>query len=147
MKFRCRVGSAVLLLLLGSVAMSGPVQGGVEEAKKQALVEPSQGLGGSVDRIALDGLFGWLLSLGDEDLTNFGSGYSDSAFRRITIGMTEVEVVRLCGRPLLSSRPERDGDIIYWAYAVAKRKGNHHIREVVFRKGRVVRRKSDFWVD
>lgn len=47
----------------------------------------------------LDGLDGWFLSLAGED-TVYATGYSDSGFRRVHRGMSEVELLELLGQPL-----------------------------------------------
>lgn len=57
-------------------------------------------LGAAVHLYLLDGLEGALLSLAFDEDTVYAESYSDSAFRRITSGISESQLIELLGPPL-----------------------------------------------
>ncbi len=102
----------------------------------------------------LDGLDGWLFSQGLTEDTVYADGYSDSAFRRVRIGMTVDTVLKLLGEPLrvrtddyaLRSRAGESSDEC-WAYT--KTPGDTHDRQrlICFSNGIVSTKESSYWVD
>ena len=102
---------------------------------------------GSLDLIALDGVLGWLLSLGSENATYYPVGFSDAAFRRVKTGMNEAEVIRVCGPPFGRYRVQGAPSRVAWNYSGYKVKGDYHIRGIIFENGQVIERVSEFWVD
>lgn len=79
----------------------------------------------SLHAYLLDGLDGWAFGLGLQEDTVYAAGYSDRAFRKVTVGMGSDEVLRLLGEPLrirtdpyaLRSRAGESSDEC-WAYTV-----------------------------
>ena len=105
---------------------------------------------------SLDGLDGWFFSGGpgdtSEDITEYASGCSNNAFRKVKQGMTEDKVRALLGPP-----PDRWGirdttntnilEGIGLQWSGSSRDGSCRVREVNFRNGTVGRRISEFHVD
>ena len=96
----------------------------------------------------LDGIDGWFfskLAVGGEH-TRYASGYTDSAFRSVRVGMSKDEVLGLLGVPLNTwfLDPER---LEVWAYTLSPSDSSYRIRVVHFREGLVVHKVSEFYVD
>jgi hypothetical protein len=61
-------------------------------------------IGGCAQVLLLDGLAGAILPVFYGDDTIYAHGYSDTNFRRVTVGMSPTEVTALLGRPLREVR-------------------------------------------
>jgi hypothetical protein len=93
----------------------------------------------------LDGLDGWLFSLGVEEDTNFAAGYSDEAFRALRKGMRSDDVQRLLGPPV--SKVGAEGGIDLWRYSWSPSNSTYRERDVFFRDGSVIRIESGMYLD
>lgn len=96
----------------------------------------------------LDGLGGavWASMLPED--TVYAAQYTDTGFRKVSVGMTEAQVEAALGPPLARWSIDRsDGPDAgaRWSYSP----GNTHYRcrVVHFRSGRVVRKHAEFYVD
>ena len=61
--------------------------------------------------VAIGAVWYWYIFLS----TQYAPGYSDSKFRRVTLGMREDELIRVVGKPLSIHTNATDG-WIYWFY-------------------------------
>ena len=104
-------------------------------------------LGSVLDSMIADGPMGWTASLVIAQDTYFPASFSDSAFRKIRIGMSEDEVRSLCGEPLDRFEVYPDPSKVSWRYCKWIGKGNHRQRVVTFTNGRVTFVGSEFWFD
>lgn len=96
----------------------------------------------------IDGMPGVIGGLLGED-TVYAVGYTDSAWRRVSIGMTRSDVVRLLGTPQKEWRikPSRNGaeNGARWSYSPGDT--NYRCRVLLFRHGVVVEKHSEFYFD
>jgi hypothetical protein len=99
----------------------------------------------------LDGYSGWFISLlASVEDTVYAPGYSDGAFRRLRIGMSEQEVAGLLGEPLekYDTDPDLHGGFLRgWKYARSANDQSYRVRCVRFREGRVADVISEFYLD
>jgi hypothetical protein len=86
----------------------------------------------------LDGVVDSILAHVVHEDTFYAPGYSDAAFRRVTIGMTEGEVTALLGRPL-GTRQLPSGEAS-WSFTRSPGDHSYRLRAIIFKDG-VVRRK------
>jgi hypothetical protein len=92
------------------------------------------------DQLLLSAYFG--------DGTVYARGYDESKFRAIRIGMTAPQVERLAGLPLRRMTPYWPGADDLWLYTdFSQRRTCHRRRWVIFRDGKVVEVRNDFYVD
>jgi hypothetical protein len=97
----------------------------------------------------LDGINGWVfskLAVGGED-TQYASGYTDSAFRAIRVGMPKEKVRELLGPPLDVGTSDPPKRLEIWRYSWSPSDTNYRIRVVHLRDGVVVDKVSEFYVD
>jgi hypothetical protein len=94
----------------------------------------------------LDGLEGTSNSLLLGEDTYYSAGYSDSAFRKVKIGMTKDQVRALLGEPL-SEYPIVEGGREGWRYSWKRTDTHYRARVVIFKDGRVVKVRAHFYVD
>jgi hypothetical protein len=97
----------------------------------------------------LDGLGGAVLARALQEDTVYAEGYSDAAFRRVTKGMTQVEVEEMLGPPHSRWAIERSGDGpdagASWSHSPGDT--HHRCRAIVFRDGHVLEKHAEFYVD
>jgi len=91
----------------------------------------------------LDGLGGFIASLFWRDSTQYAPGYTDRAFRNVMVGMTEIEVFALLGRPL---DVHAAGGKVYLWYSQPAR-SHFRDRRVILQHGVVVDKNTGFYVD
>jgi hypothetical protein len=97
-----------------------------------------------------DGWGGIILKRGGWDSTEYTKGYSDSAFRRISRGMSEADVLSLIGEPMERFGMRKDAsyddgwqyrpdspDAEGWDYSRSRNSSHYRMRIVVFRSGKV----------
>ena len=105
--------------------------------------------GATASGLLIDGVSGLIWGTRLSEDTVYAPGYSDAAFRRITVGMTIAEVHRRLGPPLRtwalspSSDPGEIGE--RWSYSPGDT--NYRCRVLLFRSGRVFRKHAEFYVD
>ena len=103
----------------------------------------------SVPRYLLDGLDGWVfsrvLAFGSDDETEYGAGYSDEAFAKVTLGMAARDVVSLLGPPL-ETRP-LGGARETWRWSRSPNDGSYRMRALVIDSERVIEIHSEFRAD
>ena len=93
----------------------------------------------------MDGYGGWAVSfLAAIDDTEYSAGYSDRGFRQIKAGMTEQEVLALVGEPL-DTLISAVG--VGWRYTRSPQSHSYHMRQLMFRDGRVSRVFREYYVD
>ena len=123
------------------------VEGSLRFVKRTALVVTLIVLSlAAVHRYHLDGLNGWLLSLGAEEDTEYAAGYSDKAFRNVRSGMTEANVLALLGEPLEKS-PRRPDGTEGWRYARSPSDASYRVRVIRLRHGIVTSVRHHFYYD
>jgi hypothetical protein len=97
----------------------------------------------------LDGMTGLIFGTLLPEDTVYASGYSDSGFRRIRVGMSRAEVESLVGAPQKEWPVEQvaNGPDVgaRWSYSPADT--NFRCRVVLFRKGAVVAKHTEFYLD
>lgn len=106
---------------------------------------------------SLDGLVGLIYGtfFKDDDTTEYASGYSDKAFRRLSRGMSSNDVKTLLGEPFrrwdIVSRKELFGSQFAenetWVYSRSTHDGSFRIRSVQFCNGRVEKVYSEYYID
>jgi hypothetical protein len=82
--------------------------------------------------------------------TQYGSGYSESAFKKVDMGMTEADVRNLIGDPFRShiGYPGVTTAVVYWEYSRSPSDGHYFRRWIgIDREGRVVEIVSHFYWD
>jgi hypothetical protein len=104
----------------------------------------------SVPRYVLDGLDGWVFSRvlafgSDPDDTEYGAGYSDEAFARVTLGMTARDVLSLLGPPLETRVLGRARET--WQWSRSPSDGSYRMRALVIDTERVIEIHSEFRAD
>ena len=103
----------------------------------------------SVPRYVLDGLDGWVISrvlaFGSDDDTEYGAGYSDEAFAKVTLGMNARDVLALLGPPL-ETRP-LGGAKETWRWSRSPNDGIYRMRAVVVDSDRVIEIHTEFRAD
>lgn len=70
----------------------------------------------------------WVATVGDHP-THYASGYSDSAFNKITVGMTKKQVLAILGEPY--GGPD-DNEQSWWYSGPDNAEQNFHMRTVEF---------------
>ena len=93
---------------------------------------------------SMDGFDGLIFSRMFHEDTIYAPGYSDGAFRRVTVGMPQVDVLALLGPPL-SEWESCDNMAMRWS----KSPGDTHYRQraIFFQNGVVTKTRSEFYVD
>jgi hypothetical protein len=99
--------------------------------------------------VPLDGYDGWALSLlAMKEDTVYAAGYSDAAFRRVDIGMTEREVAALLQEPLEIYTAKLGAELMPgWAYTRSAADASYRVRCILFRDGRVAKVLHEFYLD
>jgi hypothetical protein len=98
----------------------------------------------------IDGLDGWLWSRFLTEDTKYTAGYTDSGFRRVHVGMSETEALSLLGPPqkrwYLDNRSTGGADTgERWSFSPGDT--NFRCRVLLFRKGRVIEKHAEFYLD
>ena len=71
--------------------------------------------------------------------TVYSTGYDESRFRQVRVGMTSEDVEALMGPPLRKTRWWPDRDLVCWEYTAKRKGGGDYWRRDVFMKdGKVV---------
>ena len=93
---------------------------------------------------SMDGLDGLFFSRLFQEDTVYAPGYSDTAFRKVTVGMSQAEVLALLGPPI-SEWESCDNMAMGWS----RSPGDTHYRQraVFFQNGVVTKSLSEFFVD
>ena len=78
-----------------------------------------------------------------EDASTFAPGFSESAFDRVQLGMSEAEVVTLLGEPLVKHGYGNR----YWRYSTAPPDRNYFLRVITFDNGIVSSKSAYYFVD
>ncbi len=100
---------------------------------------------GLIQVLNIAGLEGWFLSHLAADTTEYATGYSASAFRKVRPGMSEQEVTQLLGSPIDAA--PLSGNRMTWTYTRSRPKGSYWVRAVVFDNGKVEETVHEFYVD
>ena len=98
----------------------------------------------SLHVLTLDGLDGAVFKSLTPDDTQFAAKYSVLGFWSVRKGMTAEQVTALVGPPLEQYR--RDGDY-GWRWSRSPHDSNYRVRVVIFRRGRVFEKFSEYYVD
>lgn len=70
----------------------------------------------------MEGYANWLTSfLAASEDTVYAAGYSDAAFKRVRVGMSETDVAELLGEPLEFYAVEGTPDLVGWRYSRSAR--------------------------
>ncbi|HEY2092420.1 MAG TPA: outer membrane protein assembly factor BamE [Thermoanaerobaculia bacterium] len=79
--------------------------------------------------------------------TRYASAYREEAFRSVKPGMTEHDVQRSLGEPLLR-KTFPDGETVWYYSKQSTERDNYFVRNIVFdQRGRVVRCDAEFYMD
>ena len=97
----------------------------------------------------LDGYRGWFLSqLAQKEDTVYAPQYSNAGFRKIAVGMTDEDVIRLVGKPLETYSVSLGGkQYIGWRFSRSANGASYRIRALLFREGRVSKIFREFYLD
>lgn len=96
----------------------------------------------------MEGYASWLTTfLAASEDTVYAAGYSDAAFKRVRVGMSETDVAELLGEPLEFYAVEGTPDLVGWRYSRSARDASYHVRAVLFRDRRVVEIFCEFYLD
>jgi hypothetical protein len=103
----------------------------------------------------IDGLDGWLWSRVLTEDTQYTPAYTDTGFRRVRVGMSETEALSLLGPPQKrwqidhrsTGGPDTGGPDIGERWSFSPGDTNFRCRVLLFRKGRVVEKHAEFYVD
>ena len=98
----------------------------------------------AVHLYTLDGLHGWVLSLAWKHDTQFASGYSPVAWRRVHSGMSPAEVTSVLGPPL---ETYDFYGTTGWRYSRSPSDASYFNRVILFRDDRIYKRFSEFYLD
>ena len=93
---------------------------------------------------SMDGLDALLFSRMFQEDTVYAPGYSDAAFRKVTVGMSQAEVLALLGPPL-NEWESCDNMAMGWSKSLED--SHYRKRTVFFQNGVVTKRLSEFYVD
>lgn len=105
------------------------------------------------DRIKIDGVGGEVASLFVRMDTEYADGYSHSGFNRISIGMTEREVLSILGEPLQRWQPykrtrfKEKANYVGLEYSRSPTSKNFRLREVYMDRGVVAEKIGYFYLD
>ena len=100
-----------------------------------------------IHKSMLDGLDGFVWSRFLQEDTVFSPGYSDNAFKQITIGMPEAEVKRLLGEPFEIYPPDEFSNRKKLCYSLSPGDTNYRIRAINIQEGCVISKHSEFYLD
>ena len=96
-----------------------------------------------------DGLEGVVFGIALHEDTLYAAGYSDGGFRRVTAGMSEAQVEEVLGAPESRWTIERSGNGpdagARWSYSPGDT--HYRCRVILFRRGHVVKKHAEFYVD
>lgn len=82
-----------------------------------------------------------------DERTRYASGYREEAFRAVKRGASEATVRAQLGEPL-ARHSFPDGETVWYYSQQATGTDNYHLRNVVLdRRGTVMRKVSEFYVD
>ena len=105
------------------------------------------GLAAAGHAVSLDGLEGLALRAALGDGATWSAEYSALGFWRVRHGMTPGDVLALAGTPLeqydVTGRP----GLIGWRWTQHPHDTHYSVRVVLFKQGRVVEKRSHFYVD
>ena len=93
---------------------------------------------------SMDGLDGLIFSRMFQEDTVYAPGYSDAAFRKIGIGMSQSDVFALLGPPV-STWDSCDDMAMAWSQSPGDT--HYRARMVYFQNGMVTKTLSEFYVD
>jgi outer membrane protein assembly factor BamE (lipoprotein component of BamABCDE complex) len=96
----------------------------------------------ALDRYLLDGLVDSTHALFVREDTRYAPGYTDAAFRRVKIGMTQKQVSDLLGTPF-ARLPFSGGQTTWWFSRNSEVYGSRE-RAIVFRNGVVAEKLHHF---
>lgn len=96
---------------------------------------------------SLDGISGFILSMGKPENTYYAEGYTHKKFRRIMVGMSMAEVDCILGSPLFSVTNVGGHVEISNIYSDWSRKGDFRMRSIVFHNDIVFEVIHEYWVD
>jgi hypothetical protein len=105
------------------------------------------------EKTKIDGLSGEIWNLMFATDTKYAKGYSDKAFNKIEIGMTEEEVLNLIGEPLTRWTPfshtnsPNKAHYIGLQYSESPSSTNYRLRQVYINNGVVAEVIGYFYVD
>ena len=99
---------------------------------------------GAVEAWTLDGFDGSLRLLLLGDHTRYAQSYSDTAFKRIEVGMTPDQVEGILGRPFGEWNVSRDGSRLNWRWTESRDGSKEYRVRVVTFLGGHVEEKSAF---
>lgn len=105
------------------------------------------------DRIKIDGLGGELVALLSSMDTEYADDYSHSGFNRIQVGMSEKEVLRVLGEPLVRCRPymhtrsKHKAHIVSFEYSESPSSTNYRLRQVYMNQGIVEEKIGRIYLD
>lgn len=96
---------------------------------------------------SLDGLNGWLWSLGFKEDTEFAQKYTASAFRNIKIGMKINDVKNILGEPIETFVPTSEPEVTVLCYSKSPEGTHYRIRQIIISNNFVVGKNAEFYVD
>ena len=76
---------------------------------------------------SIDGISGALVLFGEED-TEFSTGYTDTRFKNVTLGVEAEEVQELLGEPLQKTNREA---FEIWSYSRPRGESHYRVREII----------------
>lgn len=107
----------------------------------------------NADRVRLDGKRGEVLAMLLISDTKYSSGYSHEKFQRISLGMSEADVIGILGEPLKKWTPylytnfPLKKNYVGFEYSTSPSSGSYRLRQINFNQGKVVEVIYYFYVD
>ena len=96
----------------------------------------------------LDGLDGYFFRAGlGLDTTVYARGYSEAAFRKVSVGLTTAEVLKLLGEPLDKWSVEDLPGVTGMRWTKTPCDGSYAVRVILFERGQVIKKNSEYYVD
>jgi hypothetical protein len=81
------------------------------------------------------------------DTTVYARSYSDAAFRQVSVGMTTEQVLKFLGEPLDTYTMGHRPDVTGMRWSKTPCDGSYEVRVILFDKGKVIKRISEYYVD
>lgn len=92
----------------------------------------------------LDGVKGLVFPIVFPDSTVYAPNYKEDAFRKLSLGMSKQDVIRVLGPPL--EKDTCDG-LERWRYSGSSSDSHYRVRQLIFKNGHVVERTAFYLVD
>lgn len=96
----------------------------------------------------LDGLGGLFFRAGlGLDTTVYARSFSDAAFRKVSVGLSTAEVLKLLVEPLDTYKIEHLPGVTGMRWSKTPCDSSYEVRVILFEQGKVIKRTSEYYVD